>query len=104
MCWKELTAKRRNGPKRHIELRERRSYHLKRKYGITADEYDVMLANQSGKCAICGRTRDSHMSLSVDHDAETGRIRGILCENCNRAIGQLKHSIPNLQAAIKYLS
>jgi len=81
-----------------------RNRYLIRTYGMTFDEYSMRLKNQGGGCAICGRLKDSHKRLAVDHDNTTGRIRGILCENCNRAIGQLAHDINRLQKAIDYLN
>lgn len=88
---------------REVELRQRQNGHLRRKYGMTMEDYEAMLAKQNGGCAICSRIKDSHKKLSVDHDAVTGRIRGILCENCNRAIGQLGHDVARLRNAINYL-
>jgi Recombination endonuclease VII len=84
-------------------LRVRRDGHLRRKYGLTADQFDAMLARQGGGCAICGRTKDRGRSLAVDHDAVTGALRGILCQNCNRAIGQLGHDPDRLRKATRYL-
>ncbi|MBE7186743.1 endonuclease VII domain-containing protein, partial [Jatrophihabitans endophyticus] len=61
-----------------------RNYHLRRRYGITAKHADQMLAEQNGVCAICLEAPAAH----VDHDHETGRVRGLLCFNCNGALGQ----------------
>ena len=61
-----------------------RKSHLKRKYGLTLEAFDELLAAQGGGCAICGKPDADN----VDHDHETGRVRGILCFNCNIAIGQ----------------
>jgi hypothetical protein len=63
-----------------------------------------MLADQNNCCAIC----DSHVTLfkkqlAVDHNHETGEVRGLLCLACNGGIGKLKDSIPMLEKAIKYL-
>jgi hypothetical protein len=63
-----------------------RNYHLRRRYGITAEHYDRMLAEQSGVCAICCEAPAVH----VDHDHVTKRIRGLLCFNCNGALGQFR--------------
>ncbi len=85
-------------------------YGLKKNYGIELGTYDTMLAAQEGKCAICGtddpgsRTRRRTRRFAVDHCHDTGAIRGLLCSNCNRGIGYLKHSEENLLAAAKYLS
>ena len=82
-------------------------YYLKT-YGITRGAYLEMLVKQDGKCAICRGTgflmRDSHKTLLlVDHDHTTGRVRGLLCHNCNRALGLLHDSTENLLRAIEYL-
>ena len=77
---------------------------LKRKYGITLAEYDEMLEIQSGGCAICGKTpKEEGKHLAVDHNHETGNIRGLLCEDCNRAIGMLGEKPQRLRAATLYL-
>jgi hypothetical protein len=87
---------------RNYESRERlhggsRHYHLKRRYGIGAD--DEFVRQQGGVCAICGRADPEH----VDHDHETGDVRGILCFNCNGGLGQFRDSIDALVAAAAYL-
>lgn len=84
---------------------------LKREYGITLATYEQMALEQGGVCKICrkeetevstvGQTKPNR--LSVDHDHETGKVRGLLCYKCNQAIGCLRHSIPLLNAAIQYL-
>jgi len=53
------------------------------RYGITIDEYELMLVNQKSSCLLCGRGRDSKKHLAVDHDHITGRVRGLLCTFCN---------------------
>ena len=51
-------------------------------YGLTLAEYDSILENQDGGCAICGRS--PRYNLDVDHDHKTGQVRGLLCKPCNR--------------------
>ena len=64
---------------------------VKSRYGITMDEFDVMKNNQGGVCAICnGKNNDR--DLAVDHCHTTGKVRGLLCGNCNRGIGYFKDS------------
>jgi hypothetical protein len=74
-------------------------------YGITLEEYNRLLESQGGGCAICGRkvNIDSKFSLHVDHDHDTGKIRGILCSSCNLGIGKFDHDCSRLKNAIKYL-
>ena len=80
-----------------------RRYHLKRKYGISPEEYDVLLDRQGGGCAICGRPPTPGISLHVDHDHLTGCIRGLLCFQCNNALGDFEDSHERLQLALHYL-
>lgn len=77
-----------------------RHYHLRRRYGIGAAEVDRMIRDQGGVCLICGRSDPDH----VDHDHATGRVRGILCFNCNGGLGQFADDVERLVAAIAYLS
>jgi hypothetical protein len=76
-----------------------RNYHLRRRYGITAEHYDRMLEEQSGLCAICRERPAAH----VDHDHATGRVRGLLCFNCNQALGNFTDRRDFMLAAIAYL-
>lgn len=77
---------------------------LKKAYGISQEQYDEMFKAQGGTCGICKRFiphRGEH--LCVDHCHTSGEIRGLLCGNCNRAIGLLEDSTEFLSNAIKYL-
>ena len=76
-----------------------RAYHLKNTYNMTLEEYDILLQEQSGGCAICGKTGQLH----VDHSHITGKVRGLLCPTCNRGIGQLQEDSSLLRLAAAYL-
>ena len=76
-----------------------RTYHLKRRYGITAEEADTMLATQGGLCAICRSAPAEH----VDHDHATGRVRQLLCFNCNGGLGQFRDDPRVLREAARYV-
>ena len=76
-----------------------RTYHLTRRYGISAAEADLMLAEQGGVCAICKAAPAAH----VDHDHATGRVRALLCFNCNGGLGQFKDNPVALHAAAYYV-
>ena len=78
-----------------------RERHLIRKYGVNLKDYDRMLAEQGGSCAICKRTQDR--SFDVDHCHSTGKVRGLLCTNCNRMVGHAADSGARLVAAAAYL-
>jgi hypothetical protein len=75
---------------------------LRRKYGITAADYDRMLAAQGGVCAICGRPPKTRR-LNVDHDHNTGRIRGILCWRCNKGLQFFSDDAKHLRRAAAYV-
>lgn len=87
--------------------RERQSahHHLRRKYGVSIDDYDRMVEAQGGTCAICGTTAPDEAGLrwNVDHDHETGAVRGLLCRNCNVGLGKFGDDIELLRRAIAYL-
>jgi hypothetical protein len=76
-----------------------RTYHLRRRYGITAEDADLMLERQGGLCAICRAAPAAH----VDHDHETGAVRALLCFNCNGGLGQFKDDPVVLRAAADYI-
>lgn len=79
--------------------RRTRNSNLKRKFGITLDDYEDMLFGQGGKCLICGEEQNGNKELSVDHDHRTGKIRGLLCSRCNTFVGYIE-SNPNLLSKV----
>lgn len=74
----------------------------KRRYGLTEEEFLSMLEQQNYLCAIC-ETRPDQRELAIDHCHETGKVRGLLCMNCNTALGKFKDDVALLQKAISYL-
>lgn len=87
---------------------ERREQHLRRKYGIGIADYDRMLAAQGGGCALCGKAPSDQTRyqkyLHVDHCHETGRVRGLLCDEHNLLIGRWNHDPQLLRRAAAYLT
>lgn len=95
---------------------ERRAYYAKNKsswldrfriakYGVTPELYAEMLAEQQGKCPICGLQFDgSPRQEHVDHDHVTGKVRGVLCRDCNLGLGRFKDNPDALASAIRYLA
>jgi Recombination endonuclease VII len=81
--------------------RKEREGHLLRKYGIRIRDFETLLYAQMGFCAICGR--NERHRLHVDHDHETGVVRGLLCGKCNKAIGLLDDEPRLLRSAEDYL-
>ena len=97
------------------EWREARREHLKQldrnitasKYGITHEQYEAMFKAQNGLCAICGKPetriiKGSLSLLSIDHDHATGKVRGLLCQWCNRMLGAVENEA-FVPAAMEYL-
>ena len=80
-----------------------KSQQLRRWYGITIEQYKQMLSSQNNRCAICGNTFKIHRGTHVDHNHQTGKVRGLLCNGCNIGIGSLKDSLIIVRAAVKYL-
>lgn len=83
-----------------------RSSALKRRYGITIEEFESLWDKQQGLCAICHNPaagKGSMSILGVDHDHKTGKVRGLLCWRCNQGLGYFKDDIKRLQSAIQYL-
>ncbi len=79
-----------------------RAGHLRRAFGITVKQYDKLLADQCGMCAICAQ-RPKRIRLAVDHDHVTGFVRGLLCARCNRALAAFKDSSSRLNLAAQYI-
>lgn len=82
----------------------KKSKNLKYLYGITADDLAAILDRQGNVCAICARSFGTgHHGPHVDHDHDTGTVRGALCGPCNRGIGLLRDSSALLSTASDYL-
>lgn len=104
--FKTAAARQRN----RIGQRKRRDTQLRIKFGITIEDYEAKLAAQNYKCAICFKKEtavDSHSkqpkSLAVDHCHLTGKVRGLLCQQCNHGLGKFQDSIVVLMSALQYL-
>jgi len=78
---------------------------LKNKYNMTLDDFDLLNKNQKGRCYICGKNKNNERfkRLSVDHCHRTGKIRGLLCNNCNSILGLANDNIDILTNCIGYL-
>jgi Recombination endonuclease VII/HNH endonuclease len=93
---------------RSIRRKEFSHKEIERKFGLSLADYSALVALQDNKCAICNcaetATRNGRVkALAVDHDHETGEIRGLLCVACNTGIGKFKDNRNTMLAAIKYL-
>lgn len=99
-CWKAARVEYR---KKHPE--RAKAVDLKVHYGISLEDYNEKFALQKGSCAICNRHQSSFKrALSVDHNHLTKELRGLLCGQCNTALGKFQESIEVLQNAIAYLN
>lgn len=81
---------------------------LKKAFGINLHDYGHMLLSQNGLCAICARPETQMRggkvkALAVDHDHATGKVRGLLCSDCNQALGKMKDDRMILLSAVRYL-
>src|SRR3990167_828258 len=75
------------------------AYSRKSRYGISQQDYEVLLEDCNRSCSICGNAGELH----VDHNEQTGQVRALLCPNCNKMIGLAKENIMTLKSAIMYL-
>lgn len=79
------------------------SYYLRNiiqnRYGITQSDYEDLLEKQAHRCATCKKKR----KLVVDHDHQSGKVRGLLCDPCNITLGKVNDRVDTLQAMIRYL-
>lgn len=73
-----------------------------RKYGLTPESYAQLLDKQGGVCAICSKQEEGKR-LAVDHDHESGKVRGLLCGQCNTGLGKFYDNVDTLSKAILYL-
>lgn len=83
--------------------RQQKSSKLFKAYSITLEQYEEFSAAFDNKCHLCGNSCASGRRLAVDHNHKTGLIRGLLCINCNKGIGNFKDDISLLEKAIEYL-
>lgn len=99
-CHKKRDRKRQE---RHPDIRRKNKYKLK--YGITIQDYESLLKKQNNRCKICDTpiSELKRKHLDVDHNHITGKVRGLLCNNCNRGIGYFKDNINILRKVINYL-
>lgn len=77
--------------------------HRLRRYGVTEEWFREQLVGQAGRCGICGDVMAPGPGTHIDHDHRSGRVRGLLCSNCNTALGLMGDSPRILLAAVRYL-
>ena len=94
---KTILKRQKNNPNKP---RVQRKATLKQKYGLTLEQYNQMIIKQRGLCNIC---KKQPKILYVDHDHKTGKVRKLLCQKCNTALGFFDDSVNILRAAIKHI-
>jgi hypothetical protein len=75
---------------------------MQHKYGLTAERYDQMLVEQGHRCALCGDENNGR-TWHIDHCHDTGKVRGVLCDLCNRGLGHFRENADVLRKAAQYL-
>jgi hypothetical protein len=100
-AWATMTPE-----KRGIEAHRKRESATKRKYGMTHTDYNRVLQDQGGHCALCQRTPDQerYKHLNWDHDPISGLVRGLLCTPCNHGLGLLGDTAEGLKRALAYVN
>lgn len=79
-----------------------------KKYGLSANDYKLLYEKQNGVCAICGKPEIAKNNtgttrlLSIDHDHQTGKVRGLLCMSCNIFLGHLEKNAKYISKALIY--
>lgn len=101
-CRKCLNERTKNNPNHKTNVRKNQ---LQKKYGITLEQYTELFQKQQGVCDICSEPEmaKGKQNLAVDHDHKTGIVRGLLCHNCNTALGKFMDNKHILKNAIFYL-
>ncbi len=104
----KATFEYRKGRRIYQKSQKNKTRLLKKYFNLSFEDYQKMVRQQSNKCAICGdkeriKRNGNKMELAIDHSHRTGKVRGLLCQRCNRGLGLFKEDILRLQNAIKYL-
>lgn len=79
------------------------NYKLRHRYGIDASEFRAMLDTQDNKCKICKLLFDGKVRPLIDHNHQTGKVRGLLCLHCNSAVGYIKENFDTALNVAKYI-
>ena len=93
-----------NNPKtKEAHHRASRKHYLRKLYGLTVADYERMLTDRGHRCDICGNPEPRDRTLAVDHCHTTGKVRGLLCQACNTAIGKLRDDPTLIRRAAAYV-
>lgn len=81
-----------------------RFYRWLTRHGLRPEDYGALFDAQDGRCAICREEPAEDQFLHIDHDHETGRVRGLLCPPCNMGLGHFRDNADRMTAAVAYLA
>ena len=84
------------------KISQSRNAKLVRLFGITSGDYEALKVSQNFQCAICNNSLQPGRRTHIDHCHSTNKVRGLLCENCNRGLGMFKDDVNRLSRAIGY--
>lgn len=107
LCLKEVRKLLYARPKGKIQRKEAaRKFKLRRKFGITEEQFNLMVAEQNNRCAICGTSEPGGNANKwhIDHDHQTNRVRKLLCAKCNMGIGHLNDDPAIIAQSFFYLT
>lgn len=96
-CYEDLKRWRKDHPERLL------AHNRKQRYGISDNEVTLLWDMQDGKCGICDYIFKKDGDFHIDHDHKTGRIRGLLCKDCNLGLGYFRDNIDLLHKAMKWI-
>lgn len=85
------------------DRRKRKDYNLRKCYGISIEVFDALYESQDGRCVLCLKKFIDEKSAHVDHCHDSGRVRGLLCYPCNKALGQLGDSKESIRRVLAYV-
>ena len=102
--YSQYLAKQAIRTKRYYNTEKGRARQIERNYGLSMKEYKILLEVQNNVCAICrGLPTENLKYLSVDHNHTTGKVRGLLCQRCNRALGFVKEDVEIVSRLLEYI-
>lgn len=95
---------RKDNPENVARHKERHKWYLKeRRYGVTQEQYELMLKEQNNRCKLCDNKFKNTKETHIDHCHNSNKVRGLLCNSCNLALGQFNDDIELMENAIEYL-
>lgn len=102
---KDAARWRNENPEKHRDIYRRNNHkaNLRSRFGLTVDEFNVLVALSDCVCGICRNQETRSRRLSLDHDHRTGLVRGFLCSRCNLLLGSADDNVGRLEAAVRYL-